>query len=141
MPNHLRCLCLCSLATVVPGPCSQACERPKQVLPGKALAVESEGRPNANFTLKAACHGQSFDLQLTHANKVPAREADPLSPLPLRWRAAHVHTLHSQAMGIESAQVGGPCWVPSSGGGPRCQASVASNGGFLATLRFETLTL
>ena len=29
----------------------------------------------------------------------------------------------------------------SSGGGPRCQASVASNGGFLATGRFEGLTL
>jgi hypothetical protein len=62
-----------------------------------------KGKPAPNFILKR-------DLQITNANKVPARPPGPLPPLPLRWRAAHVHTLHPQAMGIGSAQVGGPCW-------------------------------
>jgi hypothetical protein len=100
-----------------------------------------EGKHAPNFILTRACHGQSLDLQLTNANKVPAREADPLSPLPLRCTAAHVHASHPQAMGIDAARVGGPCWVPSSGRGPRCQAPVAPNGGFLATRRLQGLTL
>ena len=95
---------------------------------------DGEGKPAPNFIRKR-------DLQLTNANKVPARPPGPLPPLPLRWRAAHVHTLHPQAMGIDAAQVGGPCWVPSSGRGPRCQAPVAPNGGFLATRRLQGLTL
>ena len=72
------------------------------MLPSKALVVESEGEPAPNFILKR-------DLQITNANKVPARPPGPLSSLPSRWRAVHVHTLHLQAMSIESAQVGGPC--------------------------------
>ena len=36
---------------------------------------------------------------------------------------------------------GRPLLVHASGGGPRCQASGASNGGFLATRRFEGLAL
>ena len=67
-----------------------------------------EGKHAPNFILTRACHGQSLDLQLTNANKVPAREADPLSPLPLQCTAAHVHTSHPQAMGIDAAQMGGP---------------------------------
>ena len=63
---------------------------------------DSEGKHTTNFILKR-------DLQITNANKVPARPPGPLPSLPLRWRAAHVHTLHPQAMGIESAQVGGSC--------------------------------
>ena len=63
---------------------------------------DSEGKHTPNFILKR-------DLQITNANKVPARPPGPLPSLPLRWRAAHVHTLHPQAMGIESAQVGGSC--------------------------------
>ena len=76
--------------------------------PSKALVVESDGEPAPNFIRKRA-------LQLTNANKVPARPPGPLPPLPLRWRAAHVHTLHPQAMGIGSAQVGGPCWCTHLG--------------------------
>ena len=63
---------------------------------------DSEGKHTPNFILKR-------DLQITNANKVPARPPGPLPSLPLRWRTAHVHTLHPQAMSIESAQVGGPC--------------------------------
>ena len=64
--------------------------------------VESEGEPTPNFILKR-------DLQITNANKVPARPPGPLPSLPSRWRAVHVHSLHLQAMSIESAQVGGLC--------------------------------
>ena len=70
------------------------------MLPSKALVVESEGEPAPNFILKR-------DLQITNANKVPARDPDPLPPQPLRCTAAHVHTLHLQAIGIDTAQVGG----------------------------------
>lgn len=63
---------------------------------------DSEGEPAPNFIRKR-------DLQITNANKVPARPPGPLPSLPLRWRAAHVHTLHPQVMSIESAQVGGSC--------------------------------
>jgi hypothetical protein len=70
---------------------------------------DGESKPTPNFILMRACHGQSLDLQITNANKVPARPPGPLPPLPLRCTAAHVHTLHPQAMGIASAQVGGPC--------------------------------
>ena len=69
---------------------------------------DSEGKPAPNFILKR-------DLQITNANKVPARPPGPLPSLPSRWRAAHVHTLHLQAMGIESAHVGGPCWCAHLG--------------------------
>ena len=69
---------------------------------------DSEGKHTPNFILKR-------DLQITNANKVPARPPGPLPSLPLRWRAAHVHTLHPQAMGIGSAQVGGPCWCTHLG--------------------------
>ena len=72
------------------------------MLPSKAPVVESEGEPAPNFILKR-------DLQITNANKVPARPPVPLPSLPSRWRAAHVHTLHLQAMSNESTQVGGPC--------------------------------
>jgi len=64
---------------------------------------DGESKPTPNFILMRA-------LQITNANKVPARPPGPLPSLPLRCTAAHVHTLHPQAMGIESAQVGGPCW-------------------------------
>ena len=63
---------------------------------------DSEGKHTPNFILER-------DLQITNANKVPARPPGPLPSLPLRWRAAHVHTLHPQVMSIESAQVGGYC--------------------------------
>ena len=63
---------------------------------------ESEGKPTPNFILKR-------DLQTTNANKVPAWPPGPLSSMPLRLRAVHVHTLDLQAMSIESAQVGGLC--------------------------------
>jgi hypothetical protein len=63
---------------------------------------DSEGKHTPNFILKR-------DLQITNANKVPARPPGPLPSLPLRWRAAHVHTLHPQVMSIESAQVEGSC--------------------------------
>ena len=69
---------------------------------------DGEGKHTPNFILKR-------DLQITNAHKVPARPPGPLPPLPLRWTAAHVHTLHPQAMAIESAQVGGPCWRPRLG--------------------------
>ena len=69
---------------------------------------DSEGKHTPNFILKR-------DLQITNANKVPARPPGPLPSLPSRWRAAHVHTLHPQAMGIGSAQVGGPCWCTHLG--------------------------
>ena len=69
---------------------------------------DSEGKHTPNFILER-------DLQITNANKVPARPPGPLPPLPLRWRAAHVHTLHPQAMGIGSAQVGGSCWCTHLG--------------------------
>jgi len=62
---------------------------------------DSEGKHTPNFILKR-------DLQITNANKVPARPPGPLPSLPLRWRAAHVHTLHPQVMSIESAQEEGP---------------------------------
>ena len=78
------------------------------MLPSKALVVESDGEPAPNFIRKRA-------LQLTNANKVPARPPGPLPSLPLRWIAAHVHTLHPQAMGIGSAQVGGSCWCTHLG--------------------------
>ena len=68
----------------------------------KAKVVESEGEPAPNFIRKRA-------LQLTNANKVPARDPDPLPFQHLRCTAGRVHTLHLQAMSIESAQVGGPC--------------------------------
>ena len=67
-----------------------------------------KGKHTPNFIRKR-------DLQLTNANKVPARPPGPLPSLPLRWRAAHVHTLHPQAMSIESEQVGGPCWCAHLG--------------------------
>ena len=67
-----------------------------------------KGKPTPNFILKR-------DLQITNANKVPARPPGPLPSLPLRWRAAHVHTLHPQVMSIGSAQVGGPCWCAHLG--------------------------
>jgi len=72
------------------------------VLTSKALVVESEGEPAPSFLRKRA-------LQLTNANKVPARDPDPLPSQHLRCTAGRVHTLHLQAMSIESAQVGGPC--------------------------------
>ena len=69
---------------------------------------DGESKPTPNFILMRA-------LQITNANKVPARPLGPLPSLPLRCTAAHVHTLHPQAMGIESAQVGGPCWCTHLG--------------------------
>ena len=72
------------------------------MLTSKALVVESESEPAPNFIRKRA-------LQLTNANKVPARDPDPLPSQHLRCTATHVHTLHLQVMSIESAQVGGPC--------------------------------
>jgi hypothetical protein len=91
---------------------------------------DGEGKHTPNFIRKRA-------LQLTNANKVPARPPGPLPPLPLRWRAAHVHTLHPQAMGIESAQVGGPCGCTHLGVVRGARPRWPQTEGSLATLRLQ----
>ena len=78
----------------------------------------------------------------THKREQSPGQAPGPSPFsaPAMFSRPCAH-LASTSHGHRICTGGRPLLVHASGAGPRCQASVASNGGFLATRRLEGLTL